>query len=42
MLAVSDQAGRKGIAGSMEYMVVLNKADTERRQETAVDIWREI
>ena len=42
MLAVSDRAGRKGIAGSMEYMVVLNKADTDRRQETAVDIWREI
>lgn len=42
MLAVSDRAGRKGIAGSMEYMVVLNKADTDRQQETAADIWREI
>ena len=42
MLAVSDRAGRKGIAGNMEYVVVLNKADTASRQEIAADIWREI
>lgn len=42
MLAVSDRAGRKGIAGNMEYVVVLNKADTARRQEIAADIWQEI
>ena len=42
MLAISSRAGRKGAVGHMEYVVVLNKVDTRSRQETALDVWREI
>lgn len=40
--AVSSEAGRKGVAGNMQYIVVLNKADTPKRQELALDIGRKI
>lgn len=42
MLAMSRRAGRKGTSRHMQYVIVLNKADTDKRQESALDIWRQI
>lgn len=38
LLALSSRAGRKGLLDSSQYVVVLNKADTEERRELALDI----
>lgn len=38
-LAQSDQAGKKGVEKSMEYIVILNKADTPERCSAALKIW---
>lgn len=37
-LALSSLGGRKGITPSMEYRVILNKADTPEREKAALDI----
>lgn len=41
-LASSDKAGRKGCPPYAEYTVVLNKADSADRRETALEICREL
>ncbi len=41
-LALSEQAGRKGLTEAMQYRIILNKADTKERQALALKIRQEI
>ncbi len=41
-LALSSCGGRKCVTKDMQYRVVLNKADTEERRKTALEIWRKM
>ena len=41
-LALSCHGGRKGVAEDIQYRVVLNKADTEERRRTALEVWKEM
>lgn len=38
-LLQSEQGGRKGVELGMQYAVILNKADTKERRDTALRIW---
>ena len=38
-LAQSRLAGRKGAGDGMRYAVVLNKADTRKRRDAALEVW---
>lgn len=40
VLAQSSLAGRKGVEKGMQYAVILNKADTDERRKTALEIWK--
>lgn len=42
LLAASAEAGKKGCPEQAAYTVVLNKADTDKRREDALDICREL
>ena len=42
ILAASRKGGRKGVASSMDYQVILNQADDERLKEAAAGIGEEL